>query len=115
MNTYLSVSTPKQGTIISAGEKISTSHTCACGENRRTKLFERRGTRHHLESFRSDPQFIKHYPLTMKLAIATLLCGSAAAFSPAAPVGARSSVLSMAETATEPAKVRKCQEGTLKD
>ncbi len=51
----------------------------------------------------------------MKLAIATLLCGSAAAFSPAAPVGARSSVLSMAETATEPAKVRKCQEGTLKD
>jgi hypothetical protein len=42
----------------------------------------------------------------MKLAIATLLCGSAAAFAPTAPVGVRSSVLNMAETATETAKVR---------
>jgi len=40
----------------------------------------------------------------MKLAIASLLVGSAAAFSPAAPVGVRSSVLRMAETATETAK-----------
>ena len=49
----------------------------------------------------------------MKLAIATLLCGSAAAFLPAAPAGVRSSVVNMAETATEPAKVRKRQEGEL--
>jgi hypothetical protein len=42
----------------------------------------------------------------MKLAIASFLVGSAAAFAPAAPVGVRSSVLNMAETATETAKVR---------
>ncbi len=41
----------------------------------------------------------------MKLAIASLLVGSAAAFAPAAPVGMRSSALNMAETATETAKV----------
>ena len=42
----------------------------------------------------------------MKLAIASLLVGSAAAFAPAALIGVRSSVLNMAETATETAKVR---------
>ena len=42
----------------------------------------------------------------MKLAIASFLVGSAAAFAPAAPVGVRSSVLNMAETATETVKVR---------
>ena len=42
----------------------------------------------------------------MKLAIATLLVGSAAAFAPAATT-VRNTALNMAETATE-TKVRKC-------
>ena len=41
----------------------------------------------------------------MKLAVTTLFIGSAAAFSPAASFGVRSSALNMAETATE-TKVR---------
>jgi len=42
----------------------------------------------------------------MKLAVASLLVGSAAAFAPTAPVGVRSSALNMAETATAAGKVR---------
>ena len=44
--------------------------------------------------------------VTMKLAIASLLVGSAAAFAPGASFGARNSALNMAETATETGKVR---------
>eukprot|EP00578_Thalassiosira_sp_NH16_P022178 CAMPEP_0181104170 /NCGR_PEP_ID=MMETSP1071-20121207/15274_1 /TAXON_ID=35127 /ORGANISM="Thalassiosira sp., Strain NH16" /LENGTH=86 /DNA_ID=CAMNT_0023187329 /DNA_START=60 /DNA_END=317 /DNA_ORIENTATION=+ len=40
----------------------------------------------------------------MKLAIASLLVGSAAAFAPGASFGVRSSALNMAETATETEK-----------
>lgn len=43
----------------------------------------------------------------MKLAIASLLVGSAAAFAPAASFGVRNSALNMAETATETDKVRR--------
>ena len=42
----------------------------------------------------------------MKLAIASLLVGSAAAFAPGASFGVHKSALNMAETATETEKVR---------
>jgi hypothetical protein len=56
----------------------------------------------HLTFWKRDSNYIG---AKMKLAITSLFIGSAAAFSPAASFGVRSSALNMAETATE-TKVR---------